>query len=198
MADLCIGGSPCTDHSMYGNREQMAGKNAKIFWSWNRLIHDSEIPFTLFENVLGFDIESVQNGFSDSKVVFNIETHPNELGNAIRRPRRKVLLARRNTPGDQMSRSFSQDTVGELYKSIFERNCGYSFEHYFNYVSGNEIGQDMCWAGDRPSVKFRYDPANEDVNAEFADDRGCLACMSIPERRRVEQYNVLVPGLGLS
>jgi hypothetical protein len=175
----------------------MSGKNAKIFWSWNRLIHDCNVPFTLFENVLGFDIESVQNGFSDSRVVFNIETQPHELGSAIRRPRRKVLLARRNTPGDHMSRSFSHDTVGELYKAIFERNCGYSFEHYFNYASRDEMQQDIDWAQNRPSVAFRWAPMNDDVNAEFADDVGILACLSIGERRRIQQYNALVPGLGL-
>ena len=72
----------------------MAGKMAKVFWAWERVLEESQVPAVLFENVLGFDLSSVQNGFKPFKVLMNLEVHPNKLGNAILRARRKCGMTR--------------------------------------------------------------------------------------------------------
>jgi hypothetical protein len=76
----------------------------------------------------------------------NQETHPDRLGSAIRRPRRKVLMARRGSAADLETRDYGQVWITDLFESIFERSFSYDFNAYFDYVYGQDLAADLEWA----------------------------------------------------
>lgn len=51
--DLVAGGTPCTDLSVAGRREGLAGEHSRIFWDFCRVATDSAAPWVLWENVAG-------------------------------------------------------------------------------------------------------------------------------------------------
>jgi DNA (cytosine-5)-methyltransferase 1 len=52
-ADLIIGGFPCQDLSVAGDRRGLAGERSGLFWEIVRIARDSSTPWILLENVPG-------------------------------------------------------------------------------------------------------------------------------------------------
>ena len=60
--DLLIGGSPCTNLSIAGNRKGLEGGESRLFWEYVRAIKECKPKYFLLENV-----ESMSN--SDKEII---------------------------------------------------------------------------------------------------------------------------------
>jgi len=152
--DICVSGSPCTDHSTNGLRKRFDGPQAKFFYMWVALMRVLLISIIVHENVCGFGDDELRELLGDMYVVMRLELRIADLGQAGNRDRQMCLLFLRvwfcPMLTDQL---FIEDLdAHRVIRNLFARKCTISWWHFL-LATVSEIQAEQLWAANRKGVR---------------------------------------------
>ena len=187
-SDIHIGGTPCTDFSPRGDRDQLSGKTTMALLSWASMRRDVQEPYWVQENVPAFPESVLQELLSDLYEIQSCVLDPAGLGWPVTR-RRQYIVGRHKTKAPlQFQRN--------LRSFVSQFSCGPKCEgdasipawDVFFAASSRELQAEKQWAAGRPTslAQKAGTPAHE------ADFETCLTEM---EQSFRSKYEALCPGV---
>ena len=185
-ADMHIGGTPCTDFSARGEREELDGKTTTALLSFVGMRRDLQEPFWLQENVVTFPVSLLLEMLSDLYEIQSCVIDPPTLGWPVQR-KRQYIIGRHRTKTIPFHMRFT-DFISLLY---CKPRCGVggsvpAWDAFF-VAKPAELSSELRWAAGRPSSMAR----NEEVPGP--DDFDAFAsCLASGERKFLDGFEAIV------
>ena len=147
-------GSPCTDHSAYGERAGDNGFNHRLYTTWavHRLIQLEDI--IAHENVPGFTAKKLTEDLGHVYIDLHIVLKGSLLGLPAKRDRTWSLMVKKDCIIMRCGRSiFTATFVHDFIQAGFHKHTKFDvFEFLFDTAGVND---EVAWSITRPSVRAR-------------------------------------------
>lgn len=112
VISILVAGVTCTDFSSMGARRRSAGVTTLCFHAFAAQALVDAPHMILLECVKGFEVHNL-NVFNGAYIINHIDFSPKDLGFAVSRPRKYMLLLHRDKV--QMTATFNRNNFGQLF-----------------------------------------------------------------------------------
>ena len=187
-ADIHIGGTPCTDFSPRGDRDQLDGKTTLSLLSWVSMRRDVQEPYWVQENVPAFPQSVLKDLLSDIYEIQSCVVDPAWLGWPVVR-RRQYIVGRHRT---KATLPFHMSLKRFVSKFFCDPKCasneGVPAWDVFFAASDQELRAEKQWAANRPTSLAQK-------NGTPADEADFQTCLTEMEQNFRATYETLCPGV---
>ena len=193
--DIHLGGTPCTDFSARGTRDEMQGQTTWALMAWIAMRRDIQEPYWAQENVCEFPVSFLQEQLQDLYEVQSVVVDPATLGWPVTRRRQYVV-------GRHRQKTVPWNMRLDAFVSHFTHppKCDTSgvvppWDIFF-VASDHELRDELNWAGSRPT-SAAADAHNDSQSAfeqelerqfDLEDDNVFSNCLTYNEHRYKEKY----------
>jgi hypothetical protein len=153
---LHSGGSPCVDHTSFGNRSRDSGPMHILYAIWvvHRLLQLEDV--VVHENVAGWTFSKIDADLGSAYVPMHVVLHGTDFGLSTRRDRLWSVFVRKDLIqfGARGQHIFTSSFLYEFVRKAFFRFVGHTvYQFLFECDAGVEV--ELAWARNRPGALAR-------------------------------------------